>query len=117
MYEKLAGPHPNLLESVAQPAIAGFFDACRNRTLNLPNAFKSAVKRLHAHKDRAYGSAWKRRGELVSILPNIARKSDRLEAIVTTGATMSGETMLHTAIDLLVYPEKYTPFLADELNK
>jgi hypothetical protein len=69
-------------------------------------------------KDRAYGSAWKRRGELVSVLPNIARKSDRLEAIVTTaGGKVSGETMLDTAIDLLVYVEKYRLFLAEELDE
>jgi thymidylate synthase len=117
MYEQLGRTYPDLLISVAQPAIARFFDTCCSRTSNLPNAFKSAVKRLHAVKDRAYGSAWKRRGELVSILPNIARKSDRLETIVTTGAMMSGETMLDTAIDLLVYAEKYRLFLAEELNE
>lgn len=117
MYEQLARTHANLLQNVAQPAIAGFFDACRNRTSSLPNAFRSAVKRLHTHKDRAYGGAWKRRGELVSILPNIARKVDRLETIVTTGTTLSGETMLDTAIDLLVYAEKYRLYLAEELDE
>lgn len=117
MYEQLARVHPNLLKNVAQPAITGFFDACRNRTSNLPDAFRSAVKRLHAHKDSAYGSAWKRRGELVSILPNIARKVDRLETVITTGATMSGETMLDTAVDLLVYVDKYRLFLAEELDE
>ncbi len=115
MYEQLGRTYPTLIQDIAQPSIASFFEACRNRTSNLPSAFKSAVKRLHAIKDRAYGGAWKRRGELVSILPNIARKSDRLETIVTTGAKMSGETMLDTAIDLLVYVEKYRLFLAEEL--
>ena len=57
MYEQLGRTHPDLLQNVAQPAIAHFFNACRNWTSNLPNAFKSAVKRLHAYKDRAYGSA------------------------------------------------------------
>jgi hypothetical protein len=117
MYEQLGRLYPGLLQNIAQPSIARFVDACRNRTSNLPRAFKSAVKRLHAVKDRAYGSAWKRRGELVSILPNIARKSDRLETIITTGARMTGETMLDTAIDLLVYVEKYRLFLAEGLNE
>lgn len=117
IYEQLGRTYPDLLQNVAQTAIARFFDACRDRTSNLPSAFRCAVKRLHAHKDRAYGSAWKRRGELVSILPNIARKSDRLETIITTGATMSGETTLDTAIDLLVYAEKYKLFLAEQLNE
>lgn len=117
MYEQLGRTYPTLVQDIAQPSIARFFEACRNRTSNLPSAFKSAIKRLHAMKDRAYGNAWKRRGELVSILPNIARKSDRLERIVTTGAKMIGETMLDTAIDLLVYVEKYRLFLADELDE
>jgi hypothetical protein len=73
--------------------------------------------RLHAVKDRAYGGAWKRRGELVSILPNIARKCDRLETIVKTGAKISGETILDTAIDLFVYVEKYRLFLAEGLGE
>lgn len=117
MYEQLGRTYPALVENIAQSPIAHFFEAYRNRTSNLPSAFKTAVKRLHAVKDRAYGGAWKRRGELVSILPNIARKSDRLETVVTTGAKMSGETMLDTAIDLLVYVEKYRLFLAEELDE
>ena len=117
MYEQLGRTYPELLQRITQPAIAKFVDACRNRTSSLPSAFKSAVKRLHTVKDRAYGSAWKRRGELVSILPNIARKSDRLETIIATGATMGGETMLDTAIDLFVYVEKYRLFLAQELDE
>jgi thymidylate synthase len=115
MYEQLGRMYPSLLQNIAQPSIARFVDACRDRISSLPSAFKCAVKRLHAAKDRAYGGAWKRRGELVSILPNIARKSDRLETIVTTGAKMSGETMLDTVIDLFVYVEKYRLFLAEEL--
>jgi thymidylate synthase len=117
IYEQLGRTYPALMQNIAQPSIARFFEACRNRNLNLPNEFKCAVKRLHARKDRAYGSAWKRRGELVSILPNIARKCDRLETIVTTGSKMSGETMLDTAIDLLVYVEKYRLFLAEGLDE
>lgn len=54
---------------------------------------------------------------MVSILPNIARKSDRLETIVATGAKMDGETMLDTAIDLIVYAEKYRLFLAQDLDE
>jgi thymidylate synthase len=117
MYEQLGRTYPGLIQNIAQLPIASFVEACRNRTSNLPSAFKSAIKRLHAVKDRAYGSAWKRRGELVSILPNIARKADRLEMIVATGAKMSGETMLDTAIDLFVYVEKYRLFLAEELDE
>lgn len=76
---------------------------------------RGAIKRLHAEKNRAYAGAWKRRGELVSIQPNIARKVDRLETLVATRALMAGETALDTAIDLLVYVEKYRLFLAEGL--
>lgn len=115
IYEQLGRIYPDLRRNIGQVPIVEFFEACRNCNANIETSFKSAVKKLHALKDRAYGGAWKRRGELVSILPNIARKSDRLESIITTGAEMGPETMLDTAIDLFVYVEKYRLFLAEEL--
>ncbi|WP_349958065.1 thymidylate synthase [Rhizobium sp. ZPR3] len=115
MYDQLGRTYPALRDDIPQVPIANFFDACSNRTTNRPDDFKAAIKSLHSMKDRAYGSSWKRRGELVSILPNIARKSDRLETLVSTGAVMKGETMLDTAVDLLVYAEKYRLFLAESL--
>jgi hypothetical protein len=36
--------------------------------------FREAVRRLHRAKDAGYRDAWKRRGEAISILANIARK-------------------------------------------
>jgi hypothetical protein len=84
--------------------------------VNEADDFKRALKRLHAEKDKAYGGAWKRRGELVSILPNIARKTDRLETLVKTGATIRGEGLLDTVIDFYVYAEKYRLFLAESLD-
>lgn len=116
VYEQLGRKYPALVQNIAQAPIARFVEAYRNPTSNLPSAFRTAVKRLHALKNRDYGGSWKRRGELVSILPNIARKSDRLETVVTTGVQMSGETMLDTAIDLFVYVEKYRLFLAETLD-
>lgn len=74
---------------------------------------KSAIDRLHRQKNTAYGGAWKRRGERVSILPNIARKIDRLAHFQQTSAEMDGETALDTAIDLFVYVLKYELFLAE----
>ena len=67
------------------------------------NAFRSEVIKLHAEKDAAYGPSWCKRGEMLSILPNIARKVDRLEGRAETG----DETQLDTAIDLFVYMVKY----------
>ena len=39
--------------------------------------FREAVRQLHRRKDAAYRDAWKKRGEVLSILANIARKVDR----------------------------------------
>lgn len=64
-------------------------------------SFEQWAGDLHAEKHAAYGDSWKKRGELFSILPNIARKVDRL------GATDDHETALDTATDLLIYLIKY----------
>lgn len=115
MYDQLRRIYPELLNHIAQPNIRRFFETCRNRSIHAADDFKLAVKRLHSEKDRAYGGAWKRRGELVSILPNIARKADRLETLMQTGVTMRGEGLLDTVIDLYVYAAKYRLFLAESL--
>lgn len=71
--------------------------------------FVQFVSDLHAEKHAAYGDSWKKRGEQVSILANIARKVDRLG-----GADTSDETSTDTAIDLLVYLVKYRLWLAEQ---
>jgi hypothetical protein len=68
---------------------------------------------LHRAKDAAYGNAWKRRGEVISILCNIARKVDRLESSLGGAPDIRGEARLDTVVDLLVYCLKYETFLAD----
>lgn len=67
--------------------------------------FLDEVNGLHAKKHAAYGDSWKRRGEQVGILANIARKVDRL------GKTDDLETSADTAIDLMVYLAKYAQWL------
>jgi hypothetical protein len=74
---------------------------------------KTAIGRLHRQKDEAYRGAWKRRGERISIVPNIARKVDRLTAIASGAGAISGETILDTAVDLYVYCTKYILYIAD----
>jgi hypothetical protein len=69
----------------------------------------AAVVNLHRNKSGAYGNAWKKRGEVMSVLANLARKVDRL----TAGGTTRDENALDTAVDLLVYAIKYQTFLAD----
>jgi thymidylate synthase len=71
--------------------------------------FVQEVIQLHIEKHAAYGASWKKRGELFSILPNIARKADRLGAGDTTD-----ENQTDTAVDLMVYLAKYRTFLADQ---
>src|SRR5580658_8301948 len=74
--------------------------------------FGEAVRRLHRAKDAAYRDAWKRRGEVLSILANIARKVDRLEYGLDGAPATGGETQVDTAVDLLVYCLKYQAYLA-----
>lgn len=74
---------------------------------------KTALTELHRAKDASYGNSWKRRGEQVSILANIARKVDRIENVVG-GSPVGSEALLDTAADLLVYALKYETFLADQ---
>ena len=64
-------------------------------------AFLDYVTKLHSEKHAAYGDSWKKRGELLSILPNIARKVDRL------GVSDNNESATDTAVDLFVYLAKY----------
>jgi hypothetical protein len=71
------------------------------------------LARLHRVKDRAYGDAWRKRGEVIGIFANIARKYDRLEIGIgeTNDATM--ETLGDTAGDLCIYSGKYLTWLAE----
>ena len=75
--------------------------------------FAEAVRCLHRAKDAAYRDAWKRRGEVISILANIARKADRLEYGLGGAPPTWDESWLDTAVDLLVYCLKYQTYLAD----
>lgn len=71
--------------------------------------FVEYVADLHAEKHAVYGpQSWKRRGESISILANIARKIDRL------GVGGAGDTAADTVIDLLVYLLKYRLWLTDQ---
>lgn len=67
--------------------------------------FTAFVKNLHAEKNQAYGNSWMKRGEMLGIMANCARKVDRL------GVEGGGDTAADTAIDLLVYFIKYDIWL------
>lgn len=61
---------------------------------------------LHNEKDAAYGDSWCKRGEMLGIMANIARKVDRLG-----GSETADETSLDTAMDLFVYLAKYRAWI------
>lgn len=71
--------------------------------------FIRAAIDLHNEKHAAYGDSWKRRGEQLGILANIARKIDRLG-----GAETADETSADTAMDLMIYLAKYRAWLKDQ---
>lgn len=111
-WEHLSRPIPDRLRSITHPGLAAYFEAT---AMAAPSGdrFRHAVKRLHARKDRAYAGAWKRRGEQVSVLPNIARKVDRLKVVLDRGATAGDEEAFDTALDLYVYATKYRLLLEE----
>jgi thymidylate synthase len=64
---------------------------------------------IHDAKSLAYGNSWKRRGETIGIMANIARKVDRLG-----GAETADETSADTALDLMVYLAKYLCWIYEQ---
>jgi thymidylate synthase len=68
-------------------------------------AFYGFVTDLHAKKHASYGDSWKKRGEKMSILANMARKVDRL------GIGDEFDSSADTIVDLLVYTIKYECWL------
>lgn len=74
---------------------------------------REAIRQLHQEKDTAYRDAWKKRGEVISILANIARKIDRLTYVLDGAPSTRDESLKDTVVDLLVYSLKYQTYLAD----
>lgn len=106
-------PVRDLLVSDAQPVeqdetLAAFVG--QEHQDQTPSQFVSDAIRTHIEKHKAYGHSWKKRGESFSIIPNIARKVDR----IGTGVETSDETAFDTAMDLMVYCAKYLTWLDDQ---
>jgi thymidylate synthase len=74
---------------------------------------RQTIVRLHRSKSETYGDSWKRRGEQMSIIPNIARKVDRIQNIAMGLHGAMDESLTDTVFDLLVYGVKYLTFLVD----
>lgn len=71
------------------------------------------LERLHRHKDAAYGDAWRKRGEVIAIFANIARKYDRLLVAFEESRSAATEPLSDTVADLCVYAVKYLTWLAE----
>jgi len=69
--------------------------------------------RLHRPKDQAYGDAWRKRGEVLGIFANIARKADRLERARLEPQPAAAEELGDTVADLAIYAGKYLTWLAE----
>jgi thymidylate synthase len=79
---------------------------------HVPSDFLVHAIRTHNDKHAAYGDSWKRRGEMLGIMANIARKIDRLG-----GPDTADETSADTAMDLMIYLAKYRVWLgADHVD-
>lgn len=65
------------------------------------NSPQDLLLRVASEKAAVYGISWRKRGEAFSIVPNIARKVDRL------GAPGAGDTELDTRMDLVNYLALY----------
>lgn len=96
---KVAAPAPQLGARTIQP-----------QAISATSPFIGYVVGLHDEKHKAYGDSWKRRGEMLGIMANIARKIDRL------GVEGAGDTSTDTAVDLLVYLAKYRWWLVDHAD-
>lgn len=71
------------------------------------------LERLHRHKDAAYGDAWRKRGEVIAIFANMARKYDRLLVAFDERRPAAAEPLADTVADLCVYAAKYLTWLAE----
>jgi hypothetical protein len=68
---------------------------------------------IHRPKDQAYRDAWRKRGELLSIFANLARKVDRLEIAMEEHEPSKVESIEDSAADLAIYAGKYLTWLAE----
>lgn len=78
-----------------------------------PSEIATELLQLHAVKDPKYKDAWRKRGELVGIFCNIARKYDRLVVAQGEADPDKTEARADTAADLCVYAVKYVTWLIE----
>lgn len=91
-------PKPKVVEAPEKAVSAPHRDYSTVR----PSRFIETAIALHNEKHAAYGDSWKRRGEMLGIMANVARKIDRLG-----GSSTADESSTDTAMDLMIYLAKY----------
>lgn len=83
-----------------------------NRTRpNVVSVCPEEIDSLHRAKSASYGPAWRKRGEVFSILCNVFRKFDRLEIQRANPDAIDGEPLYETLVDLFLYLVKYQVYL------
>lgn len=90
-------------------ASTGISTRGKEKPLEYKTEFVKYVDELHREKSAAYGDSWKKRGEQMAIMANIARKVDRLG-----GGTTGDETVADTVIDLVLYAIKYERWIQEQ---
>jgi len=119
-YEYFGRKHPEVLVDIPQRPIADFMaaylanDSTVVRTVDVVPVI-AAIKALHSEKNGIYGQSWKKRGELTSVLSNLARKVDRIEHYHAAGGNLADESIFDTAVDLYVYLTKYRLLLIEQV--
>jgi hypothetical protein len=69
---------------------------------------------LEAVKGKHYAASWQKRGELLGALPNVQRKHDRLETVMSNPpVSLAGESITETLGDLAVYAAKWAVLRAE----
>jgi hypothetical protein len=71
------------------------------------------LTRLHETKDTGYKDAWRKRGELLGIFCNVARKYDRLLVARDEADPDKCGARADTAADLCIYSLKYVTWLIE----
>ena len=118
--EWISRTKPDVIDAMRPGPVRSFLKEYRTASddhRETTDALQEAISRLHRRKDKAYGAAWKKRGEARSIIPNVARKIDRLENFAQRGDEMGDESLLDTAVDTLVYVVKHMLYLRDDLER
>lgn len=118
-YEQYARQLPALAESIADPRTSEFITAFRSGArpfAKIEPVLIEAIQQLHRRKNIEYGTSWKQRGEVISILANVARKVDRLALRPVEIGNDATAADFDCMVDLFVYLVKYRLFLAEQLG-